>query len=265
MSIINGLLTGGILIGKVCQALGAGPSSKTYTDTESGLAVTGEVTSGGVTFYRSNVNGQSIVYGYNKSTSSPAIITIPNETSADGVMYVIAPTEKVPVGEVDSPLVSPVVNVITGPTDAPPSSSPAPEGGGNSLLKLAFSNLNVGKTVNVGSFRISCNTAQLVIVSTQVTATALTYMYLRSNKGVAASNQNPIPPKSSTSTEDVEQHFDVDFAALGIDINNDLIEGQITLEVASTTSELAKLSKVPSEPLHPVEKEFFRLLSSGEL
>lgn len=265
MSIINGLLTGGILIGKICQAVAPSQTSKTYIDKETGLAVTGEVTSGGVTFFRSDVNGKSIVYAYNKGTSSWAGVTIPNESDEDGVMYSLPPTEKLPIGEVDSPLVSPMVNVTTGLTDAPSSLDTEVQ---KSLVKLAFSNLSIGKTVRVGSFSLSCTTTQLIVVSmVPIGVTAMTYMLFQSNKGVTATNQNPIPPKPPTggAPEDVEQHFDVDFASLGFDMNVDVIRGQITLEADSPPDELAKLSKVPSEPLHPVEQEFFRLLELGEL
>lgn len=266
MSIINGLLTGGILIGKICQALAPGQTTKTYIDKETGLAVTGEVTSGGVTFFRSTVAGKPVVYAFNKGTSSQAVVTIPNESDADGVMYVLDPTAKVIVGEVDSPLVSPVTNVTTGLTDAPPSSTDTEVK--KALVKLAFSGLTIGKTVNVGSFSLSCNTTQLIVISSTVLMiTSMPYMYLQSNKGVTATNQNPIPPKPPTggASQDIEQHFDVDFASLGIDINVDIIRGQITLESDSPPEDLAKLSKVPSEPLHPVEEEFFRLLELGQL
>lgn len=265
--LLNGLLTGGILIGKVCQALGGAQNSKTYVDQESGVAVTGDVSSGGVKFFRSNASGQSTVYAFNPDTSSPAMVTIPNQSDSSGVTYIIEPTQKVPVGEVDSPLVSPMVNVTTGSTAAP-SASLDTEGAPKSLFKLAFAGLRLGKTVNVGSFKLSCTTLQLTIFSTHITATALTYLWLRSDKGVTATNQNPVQPTSQTGMNadgEVEQHFAIDFASLGIDISSDTIEGQVTLEAASSGNGLATLSKVPSEPLHPAEREFFARLSRGEL
>lgn len=265
--LINGLLTGGILIGKICQALGGGPLSKRYVDQESGITVIGAVSSGGVKFFRSNSDGIPKVYAFNPDTSSHVMVTIPNGTDTNGVVYVLRPTQKLAVGEVDSPLVPPTVNVTTGPIDAP-SASLASEAGLNSLFKLAFSGLRIGNTVRVGSFKLSCTTQQLTIVSTEITAVALTYLYVNSDKGVTATSQTHIPPTSQTGMNDVgviEQHFAIDFASLGIDMTSDTVDGQVTLEAASSGSDLAKLSKVPSEPLHPAEREFFARLSRGEL
>lgn len=268
MGIINALLTGGALIGKICQALGGGSNAKQYVDKESGVTVSGQVTSGGVTFFRSDSSGSPLVYAFNPSVDSSAVVTVPNESDANGVTYVIPPTQKVPFAEADSPLVSPTVNVTTGLTGE--STSSLAMVGGKPLFKLAFSGLGIGKWLTVGSFRLSCTTTQLLIVSSQITASTLTYMWLSSNKGISASNQNPIPPNPpSSSAEGVnteaQQSFNIDFAALGFDMNNDILDGQITLEMNSTVQDLVKLSKTAAEPLHPAELEFFARLARGDL
>ncbi|MEQ1485134.1 hypothetical protein [Methyloglobulus sp.] len=265
--LINGLLTGGILIGKICQALGGGQNNKIYVDEESGVTVIGDVSSGGIKFFRSDASGNFIVYAFNPDTTSPVMVTIPNVSDASGVTYIVQPTHKVPIGEVDSPLVSPTINVTTGPTDSPVSNIGA-AGARNSLFKLAFSGLGINNKVTVGSFMLTCTTTQLIIVSTQITATALSYMWFQSNKGVTVSSQNRIPPATTPSINEageVEQRFSIDFAALGIDINFDIIDGQVTLEAETSPDVLIKLSKAPSEPLHPSEREFFIRLSRGEL
>ncbi|HEY9282999.1 MAG TPA: hypothetical protein VIP46_06060 [Pyrinomonadaceae bacterium] len=262
IGLLNGLLTGGILVGKICQALA--PGNKNYVDEKSGVTVGGGVSAGGVTFFRSNASGSDVVYAYNPSTDSAASVTVPNESDAQGVWYYLPATEKVAFGEAESALVSPQVNVTTGLLDVPPSSAGGPR---QSLLKLAFKGLRMGTKANVGSFTISCTTGQLIILSTALTANAMTYMFVRSDKGVAASNENRVPPNNppGVASGEIEQRFNIDFAALGIDLNDDTIEGQITLEVASPPQALAKLSKAPSEPLHPAEREFFARLSRGEL
>lgn len=121
--------------------------------------------------------------------------------------------------------------------------------------------------MNVGSFRLSCNTTQLIIISSAITANSLTYLWLSSNKGISASNQNPIPPTPTARSVagDIEQHFNIDFASLGFNMEQDILEGQVTLETGASAEDLAKLSKVPSEPLHPAEQEFFARLERGEL
>lgn len=271
MGIINALLTGGVLIGKICQAVGGG-LGKTYTDEASGVTVSGDVSSGGVKFFRSDASGQSMVYAFNPDTSSSAAVTVPNESDSSGVTYIIPPTQKIPFAEADSPLVSPLVNVTTGLTGS--STALAGVDVIKPLFKLAFSGLKIGSWVNVGSFRLSCTTTQLLIVSSQITASALTYMWLSSNKGVSASNQNPIPPEKTNILQasaaegadvETEQTFDIDFKSLGFDMNTDILEGQITLEVAGTAQDLVKLCKVASEPLHPAEQEFFARLANGKL
>ncbi len=207
-----------------------------------------------------------MVYAFNADTKSHAMVTVPNEQDTGGVTYVIEPTGKVAFSEADSPLVSPKMEAITGPTDAPASPQAGP--GAGSLLKLAFTGLQLGKVVNVGSFRISCNTTQLVIISTQLTATALTYMMLNSDKGVSATNLNPIPPKppgDPRNAGDIELHFDVDFTALGFDMEHDTLSGQVTLATPATGEQLRRISKAPSQPLHPVEREFFSRLERGLL
>ncbi|MEW6707577.1 MAG: hypothetical protein AB1430_22250 [Pseudomonadota bacterium] len=265
--IINGLLTGGILVGKICQALGGGGSGKTFHDNETGITVVGDVSAGGVKFFRrTEKDGQSMVYAFNSDTKADAMVTVPNEHDAGGATFIIEATKAVPFEPADNPLVSPAIEVVAGPTDVPPALQTSL--GGGSLLKLAFTGLQLGKTVNVGGFRITCNTTQLVVITTQLTATALTYMLLNSDKGVSATNLNPIapkPPKEHGTAGDIELHFDVDFAALGFDMQNDTLSGQLTLATPTTGAALHKLSKAPSRPLHPVEKEFFSRLARGLL
>jgi hypothetical protein len=265
MSIINALLTGGILIGKICQALG-GSDSKVYFDEASGLTVVGAVSAGGVKFYRTVFpNGQSGVYAFNPDTTSPVMVTVPNDANQSGITYIIQPTEKLAFGEADSPLVSPLTNVLAGQILVPSSSDAGPN---PSLFKLAFRGLNAHGYVNVGSFSLSCTTTQLSIVTTALTATAINYLQLRSDKGVSVTNQKPIspePPSKTTAGVDITQIFDIDFASLGFDMEKDTIDGEITLEASPSKEKLAMLSKLPSEPLHPAEQKFFELLSQGKL
>lgn len=258
MGIISALLTGGIVIGKICQAIGGSLVNKSGDAAQAG--VSGEVSAGGVVFYRSNVSGPSLIYAYNPNTRSHASVVVPNEADSGGITYVIAPTEKVPFAEAESPLVSPSTIVTTGLTDVGASQGANTVAGPSStLFKLAFNGLKVGNSVNVGSFRLSCTTGQLIIVSSQVTLGAMTYLWLNSNKGVAASNTATIPKEptvGNAAAAENESRYAIDFSALGIDIVNDTVEGQLTVSLDSTTTaqQLRSLSKVASVPLHPAER-----------
>jgi hypothetical protein len=252
MGIISSLLTGGIVIGKICQAIGGLGSNKSGQ-----LGVSGDVSAGGVVFYRSNVSGTSQIYAYNPNTRSHASVVVPNEADSGGVTYVIAPTEKIPFAEAESPLVAPSTTVTTGLTDAAQNQGVDATAGPGSLFKLAFKGLKVGGNVTIGSFSLSCTTTQLAIVSPQITLGALTYFWFNSNKGIQANNTSEIPrdPPVGNGVNAVnEARYTIDFSALGIDIANDSVDGMLTVKLPSSTiQQLRALSKVESQPLHPSE------------
>ena len=254
MGIVNALLTGGILIGKICQAIG-GASLK--SDSNNAFLVSEDVSAGGVVFFRSNVSGKSISYAYNPNTNSPASVVIPNDDNNGGITYVIAPTEKIPFAEADSPDISPSTVVTTGLTSGNSQNSASlqdPE----SYFKMSFSGLKLGNIVNVGSFKLRCTTGQLIIVSSQISILALSYMYLNSNKGVEATSTANIPrDKQSVGgvvTGDNETTFTIDFLKLGFNLDGqDIIDGTLTLSISGTNNDILALSKVASTPLHPAE------------
>jgi hypothetical protein len=188
----------------------------------------------------------------------PGNIVVPNEEGADGLTYLLPPLTSTPFAEAESPYVSPQVNVVTGLIDSPTSNELLGDSK-DFLFKLAFSGLKIGKTLNIGSFKLSCTTTQLIVVSTQITALAMTYMYLNSNKGVSVSNQNQIKPNNLGLQAGGEQSFNVDFASLGIDPSSDLIDGQITLKVNSLTENLRAFSKVRATPFDVAELEYFSI------
>lgn len=257
MSIINGLLTGGVLIGKICQALGGFSSEKKFTHQATGISITGEVTSGGVTFYRKELNGTSMIYAANPSTKSYATIVIPNEGDNGGVTYFLNPLSTIAFAEAESVDISPMVNVTTGLTDNISSFNNSTAGKG-SLLKLAFNGLKIGKNLSIGSFKLSCNTTQLIIVSSQISILSLNYLWLESDKGISASSQNTIKPDESLGGPS-QQTFTIDFMSIGIDPKNDLMDGQITFETNSESSDLSLLSKIPSQPFDAAELEYFSI------
>lgn len=119
MSIINELLTGGILIGRICQALGGGVNAnlRRHVDEEFGITVEGDVTAGGVVFFRSTATtGKSDIHIFNPSTKSTAVVTVPNESDAVGTIYLIPPTQKILFDDAEKPETSPLTNVLCGLT-----------------------------------------------------------------------------------------------------------------------------------------------------
>jgi hypothetical protein len=259
MGIINGLLTGGILIGKICQALSPSKASNKFVHKKSNTVLYGAVESGGITFYRKEVDGQSTIYAANTSTSSQASIVVPNGDSS-GLTYVLEPLSSLPFAEAESSTISPTTNVVTGLVDEGSTSYGSMANGKGSLLKMAFEGLKAGKSIYIGSFKLSCNTTQLLILSTTLTVLAISYFYFNSNKGVSATSQNIIPPNAQASADsEGEVSFGIDFKSLGIDPSQDSFDGQVTFEVESSSSGngLSSLSKIASTPFDEAEREFF--------
>jgi len=259
MSIVNNLLTGGILVGKICQAVSS--VINVYEEVYEGehLIVTGPISSGGVLFFRSNTGGVPAIYAYNPSISSTAAVSVQNEHDGNGVLYLIEPMSKILFAEPDSPKISPDTNVCTGLTTG----SASGLGEKENLVTLTFKDLKLTDSVGVGAFVLKMTTGQLAIITAGIIATAISYFYFKSDKGAAATNKNVIHPNNKVDRGDnneVKQCFSIDFAALGIDINHDIIEGQLTLSLSPAA--LIALKSNPSVKskclgLHAVEKKFF--------
>ena len=135
MSIFNSLLTGGIIIGKICQALGQKPGAR-FHHKESGISFPSNViTSGGIVFYRKeNESGIPIVYAANVSPISNASIVMPNDVHGNGLIYTLTPLASVPFAEADSPNVAPDINITCGMTDIIDQSPESQVGGGSSSI-----------------------------------------------------------------------------------------------------------------------------------
>lgn len=260
MGLIDRLLTGGVLIGKICQSLSSSQQAE-YSNQEAGMRLYEGVSLGGVTFFRRTSATADQIYAYNSNTDFYASVVVPNENDQGGVLYIIRPTEKVTFGEASSSNVSPDTNVTTGITNSPYSDNSELGADPPSLLKLSFKDLKIGSWLNIGSFKFSCTTTQLVIVTAGATISAISYLLLRSNKGVSASSQSKIKPDqtgSSTSEgQEITYAFTVNFSELGFDINKDTFEGQITCELPLSPEQLVSLSKVESTSLESSEVAFF--------
>lgn len=265
MNILNALLTGGVLVGKVCQALSPSTARK-FHHAKSGISIYGDVQSGGVKFFRKEFGGQSIVYAANTSSKEVASIVVPNDPngSGDGITYFIQPMDKLPIAEVEHPLVSPLTQITTGLVGSDPVSARQPS---RPLVKLAVSALKLGKAVNVGSFRLEIsNAAALTVTTSSLTISAITFFNISTNNGISASSQSVIKV-TNTSTKkvgsEVEKSFEfpIPFVELGIDPSSDTIDGQITFEVEDTVKDVVRLSHVKSEPLD--EAEIAYLQSKG--
>lgn len=264
MSIINGLLTGGILIGKICQAIGgANANRRRYVDEDLGITVEGDLTSGGVMYFRTNAGNtdKAEIHIFNPSTDSQAMVCVPNipESNKPGVIYFIHATEKIPFSEAENPDYPPTISVLSGISDSKKLSS---EGGAeDTIFKLAFDGLKMGTTISIGSFKIECNTTQLIIFSAGVIVTAISYMYFRSRDGIEVTSQKSIPPATGIMDDAGKQIFNIDFYKLGFDMNKDkdILKGYLFLQTGTSHGELVKLSKVASQPLHPAERKFFGL------
>ena len=245
-----------MLVGKILQALTPFGVQK-FVHSESGITIYGSVTSGGVTFFR-EINGDGVeeikAANLNVDLNVPVFVTVPNGDGFDGETYVIDPLGSIVIAEIPDPDVSPLANLATGLV-----ASDKTKIAGDARITINISGLKLGSWINVGSFKFSCTTGQLLIVSAAVTANALIYMYFTSDKGASGTDLDRILPINTNleSASVIEQAFPVDFAAFGIDPSTDVLSGQLTFEISSDA--VSSLSKTPSVPLTEGELEYFKI------
>lgn len=253
MGLLSGLLTGGLLVGKICQTV----AEIAAFDEESGIEISDKVQIGDVIYYRSNKNGAPNIWALNKNTQTHASICVPNDHDEGGVNYYVNPASSMMIPELTLPGTAPSTIVTSGMTNMPTGFA-SMAGGGNSIMRLAFKGLTIGKTVSVGSFRVKCNTTQLIVLSSALSINALTYMWLNSDKGASVSLQERLEPSNRSADAAGETDFELDFSEFSINPQTDLIEGNLSLEIQASAEQLEALSAGKSEPLHPFEEAHFR-------
>lgn len=267
MSILSTLLTGGTIVGKVCQSLASAFSA---TDKETGIQVSlSSMNINGVRFIRSNAENinEMKTYAYNSNIRGRQCIAFPNlNESVGGASLLINPTKKLPIDNFLGDNVSPDTNVVIGPSED------AVENDSNGLeeqLRFTFNNVTIGGgKIFAGSFSLSCTTTQLIIVVVGGVASYLIYKLseCKVKKGHHDvhdyGEREPLFQSSSQGKNGEEKTFvfDVPLDKYGYKEGDVLDEVILSLNVERSTSFTGSMLK-DNQSLHPVE---IRLLQELE-
>lgn len=260
MGIFDSLLTGGVMIGKICQALSNADSE--YRHDPSGTIFAGSTIQSGPILFgrRAEANGSDAIWAFNYS-ENPVSLSIPY--GAFSLMYSIAGPGKMRLPEASDPDLSPLTTVVSSSIDVEPSALSAGRG---QQLTLSFSGLNFGG-VTIGSFKLKCTTKQLIIVSGSAVLLALTHMYLTTENGLMGTSTKrvepirptpPTPPSESEALE-TEYYFDMPFTELGIKPDKTAISGMLTFDIdGSKMGDYLDSSLSRSEPLDEADRAFYQ-------
>lgn len=267
MSILSTLLTGGTIVGKVCQSLASAFSA---TDKETGIQVSlSSMNINGVRFIRSNAENinEMKTYAYNSNIRGRQCIAFPNlNESVGGASLLINPTKKLPIDNFLCDNVSPDTNIVVGPAEN------AVENDSNGLeeqLRFTFNNVTIGGgRIFAGSFSLSCTTTQLIIVIVGGAASYLIYKLseCKIKKGhhdVHDYREQEAFLQSSSQGKNGEEKtfvFDVPLDKYGYKEGDVLDEVILSLNVERSTSFTSSMLK-DNQSLHPVE---IRLLQELE-
>lgn len=176
MGIISTLISGGVLVGKICQALSN--SLKTVCDEESGtmLEFAEEYECCGLKMMKIN----SEPYMLN-TLSKPMDVTIPNIAAGNTLTYTIGGGEKQHIGELVKSDISPETEMLIGPVEEEGIKGSS-DGIGNSV-KMGFNKLSIGgDAVYVGGYGITMTEDEITIATNDVLPT-LNYINIRNDKG----------------------------------------------------------------------------------
>ncbi|MCM1166893.1 MAG: hypothetical protein NC299_14435 [Lachnospiraceae bacterium] len=257
MGIISTLLSGGALIGKICQGLSKA-FGNAYVDEETGIRVAvADTEICGVKFFQSSEsNGGTKNYVFNSNTNYEVSVIFPNDPSGNGVAYDLPATTKVNISSDLSANHSPDKEILVGPssassnTDGDMSASRAP------MMKLSFNNMAVGGSpVYISNYKISCDTSGIKVNSGSNGLGALKYFDMMSDTGVLLSNQSSI---EANADDDKDYVYSIDLGKFGLK-KGDILNGQIHIEISGSDMVTA-FDNTLAEPLTKAEERALRAL-----
>ncbi len=253
MGIISALLTGGTLIGKVCQTL-SGALSNIYVDELTGVRIAeGDLTVAGVRFFQSSADGNGMSsYAFNSNPDYDVTAVFPNDVSGNGLAYDIPATKKVNITADLASNNSPNKEMLIGPSCA--STVGAEQGAARvPVMKLSLNNMKIGgEHVTISDYDISCDTAGIKIKSGTRALGNMIYIDMHSDRGVMLSNQSSVEAGGNDSKE---YSYKLDLGSNGLK-EGDCLSGQIHVEMADNLTGVFRTSN--AEPLHEAEERYFR-------
>lgn len=253
MGLISKLLTGGVLVGKVCQMLVKSMSSA-YVDEETGsIVAVSSINVSGVTFFQSNAGNSGMEsYAANTDNNCTVSVVFPNDESGNGIAYDIKGIGKAMISPDLRTSQSPDKEILVGVTSSG-ANSESPVGEPNyPIVKLSLNNMKVGgDPISISDYQISAKPEGLVVKSDSRTLGSVVHLNLTSNSGILVNCQSEITAEKNKKT----YSYDINLTSLGLR-NNDLLSGQIHIEMPD--SSLTAFSSSLSEPLHEAEERCFR-------
>ncbi len=254
MGIISTLLSGGVLIGKVCQGLSKS-FGNAYVDKETGMRVSvAETSLCGVKFFQSsNTNDNEKSYAFNTNSNYDVSVVFPNDAAGNGIAYDVPATEKVDITPDLATNHTPDKEILVGPC----ASSDKQTAAANRvpMMKLSLNNMVVGGApVCISDYKISCDTSGIKVNSGSRGLGALKYFNMTSDTGVIINNQSSI----ESSANGMDYSYDIDMEKLGLK-NGDILDGQLHIEMNGTDM-MTAFGTAKAEPLTEVEERALRAL-----
>lgn len=254
MGIISTLLSGGVLIGKVCQGLSSAFGSA-YVDSETGERIAvAETALCGVKFYQSvDKAGKVSNRALNSNTNYDVTVVFPNDAAGNGVSYDIPSTQKIDITGDLAADHAPDKEILVGPTRS--SDSNEMTAGRAPLMKVSFNDLAVGGApVYISDYKISCDTSGIKVNSATRKLGALKYFNMTSDTGVLINDQSSV----DTASNGADYTYDIELDKLGLK-KGDILNGQLHIEIDSSDLQAA-LNTSKAQPLTEVEKRAFKAL-----
>lgn len=257
MSLINSLLTGGTIIGKIAQSLIGAFSKSAALSNGSKLAMADLVVGGGK-FMQSDDNEEHVMKTYLLNpTDSRMSLSIPDDGSGGAVEYIVKSFNKFPIDDCMGGKMAPDTKVMIGPVNAV--SSLGAGGVPDAAVKLSFKNLTIGMgSVSVGGFTFQATPTGLLVTCGMALA-GMVYFYMRGRHGVAAEGRHQIPPAGQNdggTAGAATYRFDINFAELGF-MNGETLE-EVEVHFSADGNALEEDERASrSEPLTDAEREYF--------
>ena len=241
MSFLSTLLTGGSIVGKVCETLA---TSFVKTDNATGVTVAlSSLDLGGVTFFQSNSSsndGSMVTYVGNSNTAGMQSVAFPNiGDEGASASLLLAPFDKRPIDNFLTENVPPETNIVVGPvTDV---NARIKDGQFDGAIRIFGAGCKIGTHFQVGVFNVNVTHKALTIVTVGAVAavgvvTGLSMLIMRRpGQEVVDAQQRPaavIPPQSGSANDgSVTYEIDIDLDEYALEEGDFLDEIVLTLQV----------------------------------
>ncbi|WP_312635362.1 hypothetical protein [Oscillibacter sp.] len=227
MGIISTLLTGGCLVGKLCQGLSSAFSSNSIC-VQNGVTkiYDADLSVGGATFYSSNEDSPTEQY-YNyvaNPTTLPISLAMPNVDEKGGIEMLVPAKKSRPMSLLLDKSVAPSTELLIGPI----SDKDAANGGiEDTAVKLSLRSLPLnGTPVTIGGVTVSADRVSgLLHVSTDSAVIGnLTYFSATADSGLEAERRDTIipQPQNEALVAGITRNYALNFGDMGFSSNDKL-------------------------------------------